>query len=64
METCIISIFTIIGFITTCAAVYMFAVDQWGIYKIDQKWKKATYLKRSELVRASIDSNRKKIYII
>ena len=38
--TCIISIFTIIGFITTCAAVYMFAVDQWGIYKIDQKWKK------------------------
>ena len=46
--TCIISIFTIIGFITTCAAVYMFAEDQWGIYKIDQKWKKEKIKRENE----------------
>ena len=46
--TCIISIFTVIGFITTCAAVYMFAVDQIGIYKINQEWKKNKLKKENE----------------
>ena len=34
---CILSIFTIIGFITTCAVFYLIAVDQWGIYQITKR---------------------------
>ncbi len=46
--TCIISIFTVIGFITTCVLIWLFVQDQIGIYKINQKWKKEKIEKENE----------------
>ena len=39
---CVFNIFTGIGIFATVAAVYYFAKDQYGIYKINQreKWSK------------------------
>ena len=46
--TCIISIFSIIGFVTTCDVIYMLAVDQWGIYQINQEIKRKKLEKENE----------------
>ena len=46
--TSIISIFSIIGFVTTCAVIYMIAVDQWGIFQINQEIKRKKIKKENE----------------